>query len=270
VRIFLRFAKVHNFFEKKYPTAPASGHQLAFPSDRHRPTGGRLTLGREKLFAEDMRARVVAVLVALMAAGALAGCADDATGTEQNASVIVPGKPGEQAQVVPPAEAGDHQQDAPLNDADVDFVTKMIPHHQQAVVLTGLVPDRTANDQVRAIADRISVAQDAEVTMMNVWLTDRGKAPVGAYGRPGGHPHGTDQASMPGMATQQQIDALAAASGADFDRLFLDLMIAHHEGALAMAGAALANGVDTRAQEMAQDVVTGQTAEIERMRAMRG
>ncbi|WP_240519554.1 DUF305 domain-containing protein [Amycolatopsis antarctica] len=214
--------------------------------------------------------RVVAVLLAAgTAAAVLGGCSDEPTGTEQNASVIVPGKPGEQASVIPPEDAGDHQQEPALNDADVTYVTRMIPHHQQAVVLTALVPERAADARVKAIAERISVAQDAEVTMMNVWLTDRGKAPVGAYGQRGGHPHAGDPALMPGMATQERIDALTAARGADFDRQFLDVMIAHHEGALAMAGEVLADGVDVRAQEMAQDVVTGQTAEIGRMQDIR-
>lgn len=220
-------------------------------------------------FADAMRSRpLVLALAGLATLCVLGSCADEPTGTEQNASVIVPGKPGEQASVVPPEQAGEHQQKVPVNDADVDYVTRMIPHHQQAVILTGLVPERAADEQVKALAGRISSTQDAEITMMNVWLTDHGKAPVGAYGQAGGHGH--EAHAMPGMATQEQIDALAAAHGPEFDRMFLDLMIAHHEGALTMAGEVLADGVDVRAQEMAQDVVTGQTAEIERMKAMRG
>lgn len=87
---------------------------------------------------------------------------------------------------------------------------------------------------------------------------------AGGTGGMGGHDHG----AMPGMATEQQLKELADARGTDFDRLFLKLMTAHHEGALKMAGQALAGGNNVAVEEMATEVVATQTAEIHRMRAL--
>ncbi|OXM43516.1 DUF305 domain-containing protein [Amycolatopsis alba] len=203
-------------------------------------------------------ALVVAVFV-------VSGCTggEGPAAPSQSAPVIVPGKPGEQAGTGSP---GPVNRDQP-NDADVEYMTMMIPHHEQAKVMTDLVPGKTANEQIRAIAGRISVAQDGEVTMMKTWLADRGK-PVPGEGH-AGHGGGHEHALMPGMATEAQLADLRAASGVAFEKMFLDLMIAHHTGALTMAETQLGKGVEVKAQEMAQEVITGQSAEIERMKTMR-
>lgn len=201
----------------------------------------------------------------LAVAFAVMGCTGDGnpSAPTSSAPVLVPGKPGEQAGTVAPGQVN---RDAP-NQADVEYITMMIPHHEQAKVMTGLVPAKTANEQIRALAGRISVAQDGEITMMKTWLTDRGKPVPGE--RHGGHGTHSDHALMPGMATEAQLNELRAATGPAFEKLFLDLMIAHHQGALTMAEAQLGKGVEIKAQEMAQEVITGQSAEIERMRTMR-
>ncbi|MFC3447852.1 DUF305 domain-containing protein [Amycolatopsis speibonae] len=211
-----------------------------------------------------MRKCLTSALV--VAAFAVSGCTGDAepAAPAQSAPVIVPGKPGEQASTGSPGPVNRDQ----AGEADVDYMTMMIPHHQQAKVMTDLVPGKTANEQIRAIAGRISVAQDGEVTMMKTWLADRGK-PVPGEGH-AGHGAGHDHALMPGMATEAQLADLRAASGVAFEKMFLDLMIAHHTGALTMAETQLGKGVEIKAQEMAQEVITGQTAEIERMKTMRG
>lgn len=207
-----------------------------------------------------MKKSLTTVLVT--AAFVVSGCTADEppAAPASSAPVIVPGKPGEQAGTGTP---GPVNRDQP-NEADVEYMTMMIPHHQQAKVMTDLVPGKTANEQIRAIAGRISVAQDGEVVMMKTWLSDRGK-PVPGEGHGGHHDH----ALMPGMATDAQLAELRAASGVAFEKLFLDLMIAHHTGALTMAETQLGKGVEIKAQEMAQEVITGQTAEIERMKTMR-
>ncbi|MEV6905596.1 DUF305 domain-containing protein [Amycolatopsis sp. NPDC051071] len=210
-----------------------------------------------------MKKSLTSALVAV--AFVVSGCTADEPPAPpaSSAPVFVPGKPGEQAGTVAP---GPLQRDQP-NEADVEYMTMMIPHHQQAKVMTDLVPGKTANEQIRAIAGRISVAQDGEVAMMRTWLSDRGKPVPGAghEGHGGGHEH----ALMPGMATEAQLADLRAAGGPAFEKIFLDLMIAHHQGALTMAEAQLGKGVEIKAQEMAQEVITGQSAEIERMRTMR-
>lgn len=201
----------------------------------------------------------------LAAAFVVAGCTggEPSSAPTSSAPVIVPGKPGEQAGTVAPGQVNR----AAPNDADVEYITMMIPHHEQAKVMTALVPSKTANQQIRALAERISVAQDGEITMMKTWLSDRGK-PVPGEGH-GGHGGHSDHALMPGMATEAQLNELRAATGPAFEKLFLDLMIVHHQGALTMAEAELGKGVEVKAQEMAQEVITGQSAEIERMRTMR-
>ncbi|WP_410658196.1 DUF305 domain-containing protein [Amycolatopsis sp. lyj-112] len=211
-----------------------------------------------------MKKSLTSALVA--AAFVVSGCASEESpaAPAQSAPVIVPGKPGEPAGTVAPGQVNREQP----NEADVEYMTMMIPHHQQAKVMTDLVPGKTANEQIRAIAGRISVAQDGEIAMMKTWLADRGK-PVPGAGHEG-HGGGHDHALMPGMATEAQLADLRAASGPAFEKLFLDLMIAHHQGALTMAETQLGKGVEIKAQEMAQEVITGQSAEIERMRTMRG
>jgi uncharacterized protein (DUF305 family) len=125
---------------------------------------------------------------------------------------------------------------------------------------SALAADRASADAVKRLAQRIVAAQRPEIGAMEKW-TARYPAPPAASG-------GHDHAAMPGMATEAQLAELAAAKGADFDRLFLRLMTAHHEGAVKMAGEVLAGGNNAAVEEMANEVVATQTAEIHRMRAM--
>ncbi|MBP2181398.1 DUF305 domain-containing protein [Amycolatopsis magusensis] len=219
-----------------------------------------------------MTRTVTAAVLAGLACAVLAGCSNEPVPEPQpSAGVLIPGKPGESATAVPPGEAARHQQNVTLSEADVTYVTNMIPHHRQALVMTALVAERASDERVRGVAGRIDAAQGGEIAMMSGWLTEHGKPvpPEDTGGHAGHGSHGGhDHATMPGMATPEQLEALRAAKGTDFDRLFLELMIRHHEGALTMAEQQLASGVNDRAQEMAQEVITGQTAEIERMRAI--
>jgi uncharacterized protein (DUF305 family) len=140
----------------------------------------------------------------------------------------------------------------------------MVPHHQQALELAALAPGRAVDVGVLAIADRISAVQGAEIAMMQSWLDGQDDA-LGA-GHGGGH-GGHDGELHPGTATPEQVAALGAATGPAFDRMFLDLMIAHHEGALVMADAVRAGGgTDVLVSQMADDVTATQSAEISRMR----
>ncbi|HVL83887.1 MAG TPA: DUF305 domain-containing protein [Pseudonocardia sp.] len=180
--------------------------------------------------------------------------------------VVVPGRPGEPAQVLPGAEAAQRHVPDPVSPADVTFVQRMIPHHQQALEMAELAPGRAADRRVLALAERISVAQGPEIAAMQAWL-ERPEVTVLTGGEPGHGGH-ADHSGMPGMATPAQLAALGAARGTDFDRLFLELMIAHHEGALRMAHEVLTAGTDVTAGRLAQDVGATQSAEIARMREM--
>ncbi len=126
--------------------------------------------------------------------------------------------------------------------------------------MSALAPARASSDGVKRLAERITAAQQPEIGAMQAW---QGRHPA-----PSATTDGHDHGAMPGMATERQMKDLADASGADFDRLFLRLMTAHHEGALKMAGEVLKGGNDPAVEEMAAEVVATQSAEISRMRAM--
>ncbi|MFI1151268.1 DUF305 domain-containing protein [Streptomyces sp. NPDC020817] len=214
--------------------------------------------------AKGSLGRTTAAAVAAGILLALAGC-DGANGgggsRNGGAAVIAPGRPGEKARTLSPEEAAKAQPDDSPNAADRAYVRHMVEHHRQALTMSALAPERASADGVKRLAERISAAQKPEIGAMEKWLA-RYPAPSGAP--EGGHDHG----AMPGMATEQQLSRLTAAKGPEFDRLFLTLMTAHHEGAVKMAGEALAAGNNGAVEEMANEVVATQTAEIHRMRAM--
>ncbi|WP_030673004.1 DUF305 domain-containing protein [Streptomyces sp. NRRL B-1347] len=217
-------------------------------------------------------ARASAV-TALVAAAALVLSACDSgsdadakakSGSSPGPSVIAPGKPGETAATLSAEEAAKQRtdDDSP-NSADFDYVEKMIPHHAQALEMTRLVPKRAKSTKVKRLADRITAAQKPEIGAMERWLKSQGKKAAKR-----GHNAHHDHAGMPGMATPAQLKQLRAAEGEAFDELFLKLMITHHSGAVTMATDALSEGNNLLVEEMANDVVAQQTAEINRMRGM--
>lgn len=162
-----------------------------------------------------------------------------------------------------PASAQDRPKASP---ADIRFMQGMIVHHAQALEMSALVSDRAGHEQLHILAGRIDVSQRDEIAMMRQWLTRRG-APVVAAEHHGDAAHGT----MPGMASPEEMRRLAAIRGAEFDRLFLELMIRHHEGALVMVAQLFA--IDGAGQEpelyrFASDVDADQRMEITRMRRL--
>jgi uncharacterized protein (DUF305 family) len=178
--------------------------------------------------------------------------------------VIVPGRPGEPATILPP-EAAPAPDGSRYNAQDVQFVRMMIPHHTQALEMAALAPSRAGSPQIRAIAERISVAQEAEIEVLRAWLTARGLDESGD-----GHshsPHPPDEMpGMPGMQSPEAIQALASATGDAFDETFVDLMSDHHQGAIDMAVEVLSLGVDERIQDLATAIAAEQSAEIGRLR----
>ncbi|HEX2079660.1 MAG TPA: DUF305 domain-containing protein, partial [Longimicrobium sp.] len=151
---------------------------------------------------------------------------------------------------------------------DVRFIRGMLAHHAQALEMTALVPGRTTRQDIHLLAERIDVSQRDEIALMERWLRARGEAVPAA----GEHTHhGADHPQMPGMLTPEEMSRLAAASGAEFDRLFLELMIRHHEGALAMVAELFATPGGGQASDIfqiASDVDADQRAEIARMQRM--
>ncbi|MFF5899657.1 DUF305 domain-containing protein [Streptomyces argenteolus] len=196
----------------------------------------------------------------LVLGGCDAGSDDGAkAGADKGPSVVAPGKPGEPARTLSAEEAAKAVGDDTPNSADFRYTRMMIEHHRQALVLTSLVPGRAASSSVVRLAERISASQEPEIGAMEGWLKNNG-------GDEREETH--DHAAMPGMATEAQIAGLRAARGKAFDRLFLELMITHHQGAVTMATEALADGNNVLVEEMANDVVAQQTVEIDRMRGL--
>lgn len=158
--------------------------------------------------------------------------------------------------------------------ADARFMQQMIGHHAQALEMAALVPERTARDDLRMLAERITVSQQDEIAMMQAWLRDRGQAVPSAQDHGAHHAHhaGADSAApMAGMATPREMARLAASSGAEFDRMFLELMIRHHEGALQMVAELFATpgaGQESQVFSIANEVQADQRMEIDRMRRL--
>ncbi|MFD7631709.1 DUF305 domain-containing protein [Streptomyces sp. NPDC059851] len=218
--------------------------------------------------AKGLPGRIIRAVAAAGVLIALAGCrgGPDESSRADGPAVIAPGRPGEKARTLSPDEAARSRPDDSPNAADRSYVRRMVEHHRQALDMTALAPTRASADGVKRLAERIAAAQQPEIAVMQAWLA-RHPAPARTAGGHDGH-GGDHHSAMPGMATEQQMKELAGARGADFDALFLTLMTAHHEGALKMAGEALAGGNNTAVEEMANEVVATQSAEIHRMRAM--
>ncbi|WP_374772698.1 DUF305 domain-containing protein [Streptomyces sp. NBC_01310] len=224
---------------------------------------------REKL--GNVPGRCAAALVAAGLLLALAGCQGDGGADRADdgpAVIVAPGRPGEKSRTLTPEQAAKAKPDDSPNAADHAYVQRMIEHHRQALTMSALAPQRAAADGVKRLADRITAAQKPEIGAMQKWLARHPTPSAGSGGHGQGHDQGHDHGAMPGMATEQQLKELTEAKGTDFDRLFLKLMTAHHEGALTMAGEALAGGNNIAVEEMANEVVATQSAEIHRMRAM--
>ena len=182
------------------------------------------------------------------------------------APIVKPGAPGEQSQALTADEAIDIAVSSYSPD-DVRFMQDMIPHHQQAVQMAELVADRTNRPELADAAGRINLSQRDEIEFMEKWLRERGQAVPDPADPAGMH---TDH-RMAGMATPQQMEKLAAAEGTNFDRMFLTLMITHHEGAVKMVEELLnmpGSAYDPVLFEFTTDVTNDQTAEIERMHAL--
>lgn len=208
--------------------------------------------------------RLLRFVACLAVAGSLAACSTEKPAAPANsAPVIVPGKPGEEASTIPPGEATQLPEEGP-NDADIAFVRDMVVHHGQAVELADLAPDRARRGDVKGLADRIADVQRPEIDALNRWLEQHDLDKVD----PGGH--GAAHDGMPGMATDEQVQALREARGADFDSMFLRLMVVHHQGALTMVEDVRKHGVNVRVQEIADDVAVTQSDEIHRMQRMLG
>jgi uncharacterized protein (DUF305 family) len=162
----------------------------------------------------------------------------------------------------------------PYSDADVDFMSGMIPHHAQAVIMAGWAPTHGARQDVAVLCERIVVAQRDEIHMMQGWLRDRGLPVPDEHSTlmhmkmPNGMVH---DMLMPGMLTDDEMAALDKSRGPEFDRLFLEGMIKHHQGAIDMVEVLLKSyggAQDETVFKFSNDVYADQNIEIDRMKQM--
>ena len=186
------------------------------------------------------------------------------TPAAQSAPIVQPGAPGQPSLTIDATRAVDLSK-VRFTPADVDFMQGMISHHAQAIEMTDLLKTRTERAVMRKLAERIDISQADEITMMQQWLVTRGQI------APDQHAHHHEGMMMPGMLTPEQMARLAAAHGTEFDQLFLQGMIAHHQGALTMVEELVKLPGAAQESEMfgfVSDVEADQSAEIARMGAM--
>lgn len=211
----------------------------------------------------SLRTRAAAVLTASVVVAGLAGCTSDEQAPEGGAPVVQLGAPGESGTTLSPAE-GEAIEGPTYTDADVAFVQGMVPHHRQALEMTALVADRMGDPDLAVMAERIEVSQVDEIKRMEDWLAARGESLAGEHAG-----HGDGEHGMPGMLTPPELSRLERAGGARFDRLFLQSMIRHHEGAVVMVESLLTQGEGGQESEvfqLASDVGLDQQVEIAAMK----
>lgn len=206
-----------------------------------------------------------------------------AASPEQTGSppIFQPGAPGAASRVISAGDAVALSRTT-FTPGDAAFMQHMIVHHAQAVEMVGLLETQGSNETVKLLGRRIAMSQQAEIEVMRHWLADRGQPLEMAGMAHGSTDHsGMDHSAhaghampasetplMPGMLSPAQMQRLAAARGADFDRLFLEGMIQHHQGALDMVDEMNARpdaAEDPTLSDFASSVVADQTAEIRRM-----
>jgi len=219
-----------------------------------------------------VKIRTVMPVLALSSALVLAGCSDDGSmadhdmgsGTGSSSSPSSGASPSTAA----PDETGEEDADGQPNEADAMFLQMMHPHHAQATEMAQLVPGRTDNQAVLDLAAAIEQEQGPEMEQMAALLESYGEpAPSADMDAMEGMDHSSSggMSGMSGMMTEEDMASLEAASGREFDQMWLSMMIEHHTGAVEMARTELEDGSDPQAQQLATDIIEAQEAEIATM-----
>jgi uncharacterized protein (DUF305 family) len=208
-----------------------------------------------------------AALTAIAAAAALilVACGSDSmSGMDHDSST-------ESATTPPRASASTSTSADGHNASDVDFATQMIGHHRQAVDMADLAATRAKSSDVKTLAAKIKGAQGPEISTMSEWLSSWGEnVPMEMGDDMEGMPMSSGMNDMPGMMSSEDMSRLKKASGAEFDTMFLTMMVTHHQGAIAMAQNEKSKGAYGPAKSLADSVITDQTAEITQMNTLLG
>lgn len=196
--------------------------------------------------------RLVAPTIVIALTATLAACgSDDSSSTATTPAAVTEAPTGSGASTT-------------LNDADIEFAQGMIAHHEQAVEMAeiALDPNVGASAEVTDLATRIQGAQEPEIEQMTAWLTAAGEST--AMDLSEGH----DMSEMEGMMSAEQMDAMANATGTEFDQMWLAMMIAHHEGAVSQSQTVKSNGSNADVLALADQIITAQEGEIAEMQAL--
>ena len=164
---------------------------------------------------------------------------------------------GEDPTLAPPA--GTEGGSTSFNDADVEFLQAMIPHHEEATQMAELVADRTERDELRAFADKIIADQSTEIDEMKSMLSAAGAEDAPAH----------DMDAMGGQMDESEMAELEESTGQDFDVMFIDMMTRHHEGAIDMAEQVMDEGENAQVADLANRIIDAQQAEIQQMEVWR-
>jgi uncharacterized protein (DUF305 family) len=195
----------------------------------------------------------------------MVACVSCRTSGDAGPPILQPGAPGQDTRVISTAEALDLSR-VRHTAADVRFMQDMIGHHAQALEMVALLRTRTNRDDMRLLARRIELSQEDEIMLMQQWLQQRGQQVPDAHAH-----HAPGATLMPGMLTPEEMGRLASATGKEFDRLFLEFMVKHHEGALVMVSELFASPGAAQESDIfsfATDVDADQRIEIARMGGM--
>ena len=201
------------------------------------------------------RAAAILTFAALAVAPILAGCGGSEGGDEP-------------ASTTKTAANGDV-----YNEADVAFAQQMIPHHAQALAMADLTRGRELSPEVEQLAAGIMEAQTPEIETMTHWLTgweEEVPATMRDHANAEGDDMGDMNDDMPGMMSQEEMEALESAPDSEFEDMWLEMMVEHHEGAIEMARTEQEHGEFADAVAMAEDIEAGQTAEITKMKGLLG
>jgi uncharacterized protein (DUF305 family) len=202
---------------------------------------------------------LVAATLTLATGLALAGCGNNDT-TQPGSSTSSTSMPGMDHSTMAPTTAATTTAPVHHNESDVMFATMMIPHHRQAVEMADMALKKAKSASVKQLATAIKAAQDPEIKQMSAFLT--------SWGKPVPSPGMNQSMSGSGMMTEQEMTDLGKASGAAFDRMWVQMMIKHHQGAVAMAKTEQTSGQSAQAIELAKKIETGQNAEIATMQKL--
>jgi len=212
--------------------------------------------------------RLIPAGVALTAVLGLAACTGEPETAqplpEDTAPVIQLGAPGEPNRTLSPEEVAELEYPGHI-EADVNFIRDMMHHHSQALEMTAIVAERSEDEDIRLFAERMEIGQTDEMARMETWLQDRSEP-----ARDPDQKHGEHAANMPGLLTPQEMEELRTAPVSEFDRLFLEGMIKHHQGALTMVYELFDNdgGQEHEIGVLAREIEADQDIEIKRMQQM--